>query len=140
MTMEELFQNNGYRTDLVGPEERYVSTDERGRSVIGPRRHGHRPRRGWWRNKHTKQTKKAGTAVHDDTTIVIIDRKGVEVAQQEPGLKGWAAHQKKVWLSRFYDAGWHKAVQHTAVDVLLWAAGLSMAAVMLKGAWWIVTL
>ncbi len=47
---------------------------------------------------------------------------------------------RRTWRERLKDREFHSAVQHTAVDITLWVTGMSLVAVVVKGAWWVLSL
>lgn len=88
MTIEEMFDTNGYYTDIVDGQVRYVTTDAKGRAVIGPRS----------RRKVAK-----------------LFRRG-PVGELRENLR------------------------HLAADVAIWSVCLSVSAIALKAAWFVVGL
>lgn len=121
MTIDQLFDRNGYYVEDREGETRYVTRDERGRAVFGPRQHS---THGWMSKLHPRNR-----------------RSGVVTGpQSQEGPTMETEPEKKGRLSRLRDAEFHKAVQHTAVDITMWACGLSLAAIAIKCAYWVVTM
>jgi hypothetical protein len=137
VTLEEMFDQNGYWTEEVNGEQRYVTTDGKGRSVIGPRRRGRRKLFGG--RPHTQSRAVVPAQIDEGPTVVV--RPYPEVVRGTARVRsGWWRRQKAVWTARFYDRDWHAAVQHTGVDVMIWVMGVSVSAVFVKAAYWVVTL
>lgn len=144
----ELGERNGYTEDVVGGQHRFVTRDDLGRSVLGPRRHRHRPgliRKSKRPKEVTRMIKVTPANEDPDATqpFVIEAEEVPEVvvpAEAMPAWKAWLTEQKRVWRRRIMDPEWHLAGRHLAVDVFLWAMSLSLAVIFLKGAWWVVTL
>lgn len=106
----------GYYEEVVRGQGYYVTRNHSGASVLGPKRH-----RGFgWLPKMGLKRRGKGSAV-------ISAPSGAE--EGTPPRR-----------SRFHDREWHRAVQHTAVDVTMWACGLALSAACLKGAWWFLCL
>lgn len=82
MTIEEMFDTNGYYTDIVDGEVRYVTVDNKGRAVVGPRSRRRKSEKMFTRDK----------------------------------------------------------LRHFAVDVAIWSVCLSVSAIALKAAWFVVAL
>jgi hypothetical protein len=133
--MEEMFDSNGAYIEEVDGELRYVTADERGRAVVGPRAHS---RSRWMGNR--RHTRNRPQIDGDTTNLVYAGEEVRGVAQVPTGTQAWLRRQKAKWLNRFYNEEWHKAVQHTGVDLMVWTMGTSVAAVFVKGAYWVVTL
>jgi hypothetical protein len=121
MSLEEMMDNHGYRVDKVGGERRLVTVDERGRAVIGPK-----PRRHEKRGLLSRFRRDRMVTRDSNAETVVIDTTGVR------SVRGWRAV--------FLDIEVHRAIQHTAVDIAMWAACGSLAAVALKAAYWVVVL
>lgn len=128
MTINEMFHANGYDVYEVRGEKRYVTRDEKGRAVVGPRRRGGR---GVMAFLHPRGNGRK--------PVQVVEAEYYGGDGQEP-QENWAQRAKRRWLERWYNPEWHKAVQHTALDLAIWAPCLALAAVSLKGAWWVVTL
>lgn len=123
MTMEEMFDTNGWDIVEIQGVERYVTRDDRGVAHVarGIVRHARRGRKGRGSAAQPAQT-------DPDATILLPSSK-------ELG-GGWRAR----WSRRLKDREWHRAVQHAAVDVAMWACMLALSAVSLKAAYWVVVL
>jgi hypothetical protein len=126
--MDEMGEQHGSYVDEVGGEERHITTDQHGRAVVGPRRHASKVRK-FFRG-HTRATQQ------DADTITTGEVQQVVEGDNE---SRWAWLRRQ-WMVRFYDEQWHKAIQHTAADIMIWSLGLSFSAVVIKGAYWVVTL
>jgi NMD protein affecting ribosome stability and mRNA decay len=123
MTMEEMMETNGWRIDTVGGERRLVTVDENGRAVVGPKPRRHEKRGLLARFRRNRE--RVVTRDSNEETVVI-DTDGVRSVR---GIR-----------AAFLDIDVHKAIQHAALDVALWAIGVSLAAVALKTAYWVVVL
>ena len=135
MTLEEMYDTNGYRLEDIMGEKYYVTKDEKGRSTIGPRRRGGRGMLSWGRRAH-RSTRKPAQEVAEAT--IVIPQYGSVAVGVAPAYVRDAGEGR---LSRLLkDRQWHRAVQHTAVDVAMWASCLALSAVVLKVAYWVVTL
>lgn len=117
MTIEEMFDQNGWDTAEIKGEVYYTTRDENDRAVVGPRRRNGRGLLALGRRKHA----------------ITRTRVGEQPVSERPSFK-------ERLVGHLMDREWHRAVQHTAVDVALWAACGSLAAVCLKVAYWVVTL
>lgn len=128
-------QHNGCRVDTVGNEEHYVTADQKGRAVIGPRtRRGH----GWL--AFGKRSRAHAQRLNDLS----------EVRQME-ALMGAPAHFplpprsrrwriKTAFIAAFYDEEFHRGVKLTAASVMWVAvAGLALVACA-RAAVWLVTM
>jgi hypothetical protein len=123
MSLEEMMDTNGWRIDEINGQRRLVTVDENGRAVVGPppRRHEKRSLLSRFRRNRERFVTRDSNA-----ETVVIDTDGVR------SVRGVRA--------AFLDIELHKAIQHAALDVALWAVGLSLAAVALKTAYWVVVL
>lgn len=131
MTIEDMIEQHGYYVDEVGGEVRYVTRDSQGFARIGPLRHGLKARRPKVRPAVPPQNDAEATILLPSGAEV-----GIGVAPVYDAKEGWRAR----WLRRLRDKQWHNAVQHLAVDIAMWASCLSLAAVALKVAYWVVML
>lgn len=130
MTLQDMFDTNGYRVDEIMGEKRYVTSDEHGRSVVGPVRHRRRARTTAYRHPQTDA----------DATIVLPSGEEVGVGVAPVQVRDEPEGRRARWMRRLKDREWHRAVRHTAVDVAMWASCLSLAAVIVKLAVVVVTL
>lgn len=123
MSLEELFDTNGWYLEEVDGELRYVSRDEKNRSVVAGRvkRHGGKRHLFARRPKRQPQTDADATVVLPTGDRVLIPKEGR-------------------WARRLKDREWHRAVQHAAVDVAMWGCMLSLTAIAMKAAYWVVAL
>ena len=106
VTLEEAFETNGYYVEVIDGENRYVTRDDKGRAVFGPRQrnaHGwmaklHRPRR--------RNTAPAAPQSDADATILLPTGEelgiGVEPAQIRDATEG-------KWARRLKSREWHRA-------------------------------
>lgn len=145
---EVLIERNGYIEEMLSGKQYYVTTDDLGRSVIGPKRHRAKP--SMFRKR--KSLKEKTTPVQSqpdpndpDATDVILT--GEEVSTDEvqeavvlPRWKAWLVEQRRVWRNRMQDEQWHQTARHIAVDIFVWSMCGSLATIFIKGAWWVITL
>lgn len=143
VTLEEMFDENGWYTEELYGQQRYVTRDERGKAVVGPRRRGGR---GLMAIGHGSRKANANQRPQKAVVAELQSNAGEEVPVVLPSASvrdkaaSWTKRQRARWERRFKDKEWHSAVQHTALDVALWAACGSFAAVCVKAAWFVVTL
>lgn len=108
-------QQYGYYEEVVRGQGYYVTRNHRGASVLGPKRHRGL---GWLPKVGVRRPQKQAAALAAPS-----------------GAEGTPPRR-----SRLRDREWHRAVQHTAVDVTMWVCGLAVSAAFLKGAWWFLCL
>lgn len=127
--LSEIFDTNGYREETLAGGRYYVSRDSSGRAIIGPKRHR------TTRRKISPPKKPSMVLYGAETDAELMPARGVAKVRT-----GWGAKLRKAWTDRFYDEEWHKAVQHLGMDVVIWVGGGSFTAILVKGAWWVVSL
>jgi hypothetical protein len=121
-----MFDRNGYYIEDLEGETRYVTRDERGRAVFGPRQ---RRTHGWMAKLHPRNRRRNGAVVGAES------QEGSTMELETEAGTRWGRLR-----ARWRDAEFHKAVQHTAIDVTMWGCGLSLVAVAAKCAYWVVML
>jgi hypothetical protein len=146
----EYVDKYGARREMVNGQPHYVTTDDQGRAIVGPKQHRHRLR--WGRVRPERRPAGGGEGgsikakVHvgvdmadPEATVLIVQ--GEEVpAPKKVTWRDRVRHGKHVWMARLYDKEWHEATRHLAVDIMMWSMGLSMSVIFIKGAWWVVSL
>ena len=125
MTLEEMFDANGYDVEKVGDEERYVTRDQYGRAKVGPRRRGTRGVMALLHRRHRPVS--APPQTEAEPTIVLP--------------RAWEADTAITSAVRPSERpNLRERVRHAAVDIAIVAISLSGAAIALKAAWMVVTL
>jgi hypothetical protein len=144
VTLEEMFDRNGYDTVEINGQDRYVTRDDNGVAHMSEIKRHRRPSR-WlrrWREGHVPSQPVQNDA---EATIVLPtgDRVAVEVTTRQIGRGSLGERYtiaKLRWSERLHSKRWHEAVRHVAVDIAVWAGCASLAAVMVKAAWFVVML
>lgn len=154
----ELGRQYGYYEDTVNGRRHYVTKDDRDRAVVGPKRHRAKGLLGLGRKRRAPEPAEAtvtmaeyGTQVHAYMEMALAEA-GV-VLQDVPTISFEvptpSAPQKRPSMVRrlrnavskkFWDTGWHEAMQNTAKTTLYWGFVAASFIVFAKGILWVVTL
>jgi hypothetical protein len=138
-----LAERNGFYQDKVNGERRYITVDDLGRAAVGPR--VHRAGRLWpnMKRRHTKQTQETMNQAADhsaETTVIVLDGEEVQDAVIVPEWRDRLRRSGRRLLACLRDKEWHETARQNAVTLFTYLTLGSVAAVFLKGAWWVVTL
>ena len=127
-TFEDLMNHNGYEVIQIAGELRYVTRDNNGRATVGPRRRGGK---GIMAMLHRRNHARPSAPAQKAVQATIETSTGSPVGIDMPPARIRDAVK---------DPEWHRTVRHLAIDVAMWATCGSLAAVVLKAAWFVVTL
>lgn len=121
-----------YGVETIKGQKFFVARDDKGRTVIGPKRHR---AGGLW---FTGIKKKGAAMADNDNTVTIVV--GEEMPPRERTLRERAREGWWKWRARLQDKEWHENSRQTAVTLFAWVALGSLAVMFLKLAVWAVTL
>lgn len=135
-----MVQNGYYEEELRGGTY-YVTKDDRGKAVVGPKRHRGSVLFG-------RKKRAAGTPEPEPTpTPHPLQQAMDEVArnfrvQPIPGFSPLPPPRRRFarvrdWFANWRDPEWHENAQHTAKTVRMWAFTLFSLAIFVKGLLWI---
>ena len=140
MTLEDMLDTHGFYVEEVEGERRYMTRDSQNRAVFGPRQREVRGLMAMLHGRSRRSRPKQAAQIDADATIVLPTGEELGVGVSPALVRDAPEGLRARWARRLKDREWHRAVQHTAVDVAMWASCLALAAVSLKAAWFVVTL
>lgn len=156
---DEAAKVSGYYRTAVGAEIRYVTRDG-GRAVIGPLSHRkrHKGKKGappaYTGSRLMKPEDVAAMQANLSKAFSNLEKNfhGITLRDEVPPAPEPAKPRRKRLRVRpfftrvratvedwFWIREWHEAVRHIAIDLLVWVLCLSVAAIMIKCAWWVVS-
>lgn len=127
VTFRAFVLQRGQRTDTIQGRQYRVSTDHKGRTVIGPARH----------RKMSSEPK----AREVDPAAVTAAFSRIRTPWPAPPPQKpsrWQRVKDRVAAAwdLFTDPDWHRLVQHVAVDVLVWALAIGVVGLVSRALYW----
>ena len=130
-----MVQNGYYEEDLKGGRY-YVTKDEKGGAVVGPKRH-----RGVSLFSRKKRSQGEPEPVPHPFQQAMESLRNISIepipvfSPAPPPRRRFA--RVRDWFANWRDPEWHEAAQHTAKTVRMWAFTVFSVAIFAKGLLWI---
>lgn len=157
--LETLASKYGYREDTVNGKRHYVTHDDKDRAVVGPARHRAKGGILSWGSKSSQPGRRRMTDPGLERVVTAADNEAYRTLNQmasvtqsatnirvpvarptPPSPQGWRRRFSNWVEAVAYDKELHRAVRRMAVTFTFWVAALGVAAMVIKGASWVVFL